>query len=293
MKNIQFISLCLTGLVLVIVSVLLVLQTGVTGALRRELNEANLIIEDYRERVLGMTMLENRIEALTDMNQYTLLMIQELERDIELLLGGNMVMVRPTEVEIIFPTTRTVMPGDSLAAMIERVYGFVNSEMVHWIADLNNLRNPNHLTVGQEIHFPSPSEFEYTVFTTPYPYFRRVEYGDNLASMIERVYGHVDDELIGFILMANNLLDPNRLFVGQYISFPPLYMLNVLGAREIHFPTTRYVALGDGLMSMMMGVYGFAGSDMVEWIARVNDIDPMGLYVGQIIIFPCLTEFYY
>ena len=187
MKSLQILSLCLIGAVLVVVSVLLVLQAGVTNSLRHDLDIANrrvaaldsqisemhvsrrqfdelrLAIEGYQERIAEVESLRSRVSSLETTNQNQLERIEDLQNEIYELLENPPVVVGETPTGPVpideFPVTRLVGPGDGISVMIQRVYGHTNQSMVNWIARVNNIANPNHLNVGQAIVFPCLSEF--------------------------------------------------------------------------------------------------------------------------------------
>ncbi len=162
------------------------------------------------------------------------------------------------------PTTHTVVAGDTLYK-IGLTYG------VSWVqlAQLNNLANPNRLTVGQVLQIPGPS----TPTPTPSPQTETtyvVKAGDNLFR-IGLNYG------ISWVQIAeaNGIVNPNQIYVGQTLKIP----VSTPG------PTpqfTHQVKAGETLFLISLQ-YG------VPWtrIAEANSISsPYVIYVGQTLVIP-------
>ncbi|GAB4574094.1 MAG: hypothetical protein Kow0077_18910 [Anaerolineae bacterium] len=114
------------------------------------------------------------------------------------------------------PTFHTVQPGETLGKIAQR-YG------VSWrdIATANNIPNPNRVLVGQQlvINASASSSTASPAAAAPAPAANRthvVQPGEHL-SRIARQYGVSWTA----IARANNIVDPNRVLVGQTLVIPP------------------------------------------------------------------------
>jgi murein DD-endopeptidase MepM/ murein hydrolase activator NlpD len=109
----------------------------------------------------------------------------------------------------------TVQPGDTLIGIALR-YNLTLAE----IALANNLQNPNLILPGQQLILPGIPPLE---STTPSPdpttlatdQFHTVQPGETLF-----IIANQHDVTIGSIVLANNILDPNIVQVGQTLKIP-------------------------------------------------------------------------
>jgi LysM repeat protein len=119
------------------------------------------------------------------------------------------------------PKTHRVAEGEHLWAIAEKYYG----SGYNWvnIARENNLANPNHLLVGQELTIPKeavikPSVeepvFEKTIEKSQYV----VQKGDHLWGIAVRAYG--DGYRWVEIARENNLKNPNLIHPGNQLALP-------------------------------------------------------------------------
>ena len=108
-----------------------------------------------------------------------------------------------------------VQPGDTLVGIALR-YNLTLAE----IALANNLQNPNLILPGQQLILPGIPPLE---STTPSPdpttlatdQFHTVQPGETLF-----IIANQHDVTIGSIVLANNILDPNIVQVGQTLKIP-------------------------------------------------------------------------
>lgn len=154
---------------------------------------------------------------------------------------------------VIHVTIYVVRPGDTLFVIARRFGVTIES-----IAQLNDIPDPNVLVVGQALAIPEPQiespVLRYTVVR-----------GDTLWGIAA-----LFDVTVAEIVAANNIADPNLIYVGQ-----------VLAILRWTFQTYTVVA-GDTL-SRIAARFGTT----VEMLARVNRIaDPNLIFVGQILIIP-------
>jgi len=164
------------------------------------------------------------------------------------------------------PETHTVAAGENLYR-IGLQYG------VSWVtlAQLNNLTNPNSITVGQVLRLPGSNGAAPT--PTPSPFVETthiVRQGDNLYR-IGRAYG------IGWVQIAeaNGLVNPNQIYVGQALKIP-------VSAPGPAPQFTHVVQQGETLFLISLR-YG------IPWptIAQANEIgSPYVIYVGQTLVIP-------
>lgn len=142
-----------------------------------------------------------------------------------------------------------VKSGDTLARIAERF-----STTVQNLINLNNITNPNLLYIGQILKVPA------TVIE-PKEYI--VQRGDTLAS-IAKMYNVTVNE----IALANNITNPNLIYVGQRLKIPPISQI-------IHT-----VAPGETLWQIAVK-YNVPISTIVE---KNNLTNPNNLYIDQRLI---------
>ena len=121
----------------------------------------------------------------------------------------------------------TVMSGDSLWTISEKVYG----SGYNWtdIAKANNISNPGLIFVGQQLNIPNvkpiipgdeiapqviTTQAEGAILLDTYTVVK----GDNLWSIAVRAYG--DGFRYPEIVKANNLENPSLIFLGNVFKIP-------------------------------------------------------------------------
>jgi nucleoid-associated protein YgaU len=207
-----------------------------------------------------------------------------------------------------------VQAGDTLWALAERFYG--DGRLNPVIAVVNDLRNPDHIVVGQELEIP-------------YVTFRyQVKPGDTKKKLALKFY---NDITMSGVYETPNGSGQRDLIVGEWLLIPDLVnvghhtvvageTLKVLAQRwfgEDHLWTIISIAnhlpdgdpapgtvliqprlnrkhtvvAGDTLWKLAEDNYGDYGADrtltMVKLIAAANIIaDPDHITVGQVIYFP-------
>ena len=147
------------ALILIIVIISLVVRSS---SARREIDELRLEIAEHEAAALETELLQGRIDDLEETLQIQITTINNLEDELEELRNAPPPTAPPPELHppvTEWPHTRQVPPGGNLSAMIQSVYNVTNSEMVAWIARVNNIRDPNNVFVGQVITFPNLSDF--------------------------------------------------------------------------------------------------------------------------------------
>lgn len=106
------------------------------------------------------------------------------------------------------------------------------------------------------------------------PRVHTVDPGDTLSAIAQRFYG--EPGLFGFIAAANNIIDPNRINVGQILVLPDV--------GRVH-----RVAPGDTLSGIAQAVYGDPGK--FGAIAAANAVrDPDHIEVGWVLAIPDLPS---
>lgn len=170
-------------------------------------------------------------------------------------------------------TEAAAMPESHTVAAGENLYRIGLQYGVSWVtlAQLNNLTNPNSITVGQVLRLPGSNGAAPT--PTPSPFVETtyiVRPGDSLYR-IGRAYG------IGWVQIAeaNGLVNPNQIYVGQTLKIP-------VSAPGPAPQFTHVVQVGETLFLISLR-YG------IPWptIAQANEISsPYVIYVGQTLVIP-------
>lgn len=173
-------------------------------------------------------------------------------------------------------TVKTDTPGTHTVAAGENLYQIGLKYGVSWVtlADVNNLSNPNRITVGQTLQIPSgDSEANVSPEVTPSPLTETtytVKAGDNLFR-VGLAYG------ISWVQIAeaNGIVNPNQIVVGDVLKIP----VDTPGPAP---QFTHEVKPGENLFLISVQ-YG------VTWtkIAEANDIgSPYVIYPGQTLVIP-------
>ncbi len=121
-------------------------------------------------------------------------------------------------------TNHTVVEGETLWSISEKYYG--NGYKWTEIAEVNSLQSPNEIEAGQTLDLPS-QDTSLTIAETTMPTSDSnaiaestytVAKGDHLWGIAVRTYG--DGYKWVNIARANNLKNPNILFVGTVLTLP-------------------------------------------------------------------------
>jgi len=181
-----------------------------------------------------------------------------------------------TTVENTESAEKSDTPGSHTVAAGENLYQIGLKYGVSWVtlADVNNLSNPNRITVGQTLQIPGGgSEANVSPEATPSPLTETtytVKAGDNLFR-VGLAYG------ISWVQIAeaNGIVNPNQIVVGDVLKIP----VDTPGPAP---QFTHEVKSGENLFLISVQ-YG------VTWtkIAEANDIgSPYVIYPGQTLVIP-------
>jgi len=172
---------------------------------------------------------------------------------------ANLIPDHPIPVVVGGPSllrTYTVLAGDTLSGISQQFYG--NTGEVQLLATINEIADPNVISVGQVLIIPDLSH-TYTVVA-----------GDTLSSISQHFYGNASR--VPMLAAVNEIADANVISVGQVLIIPDLS----------HSYT---VAAGDTLFSISQQFYGHG--TLYGFIAEVNAIaNPAAINVGQVLIIP-------
>lgn len=207
-----------------------------------------------------------------------------------------------------------VISGDTLWGLAERFYGDGRRHMV--IAVANDLADPDHIVVGQELEIPYVTCRHQVKAGDTKKKLAQHFYGDpNLSEVFEIPNGAAQRDLIvGEWLLIPDLANPGHHTVvagetlpvlserwyGEANLWPIIAIANQLGGTDpapgtvlIHPRLNRRhkVTAGDTLWQLANDNYGDYGADrtltLVKLIAAANLIDdPDHITVGQLIYFP-------
>lgn len=159
----------------------------------------------------------------------------------------------------------TVKWGDTLESIAYR-FGTTVEELVR----INNLANPNLIYIGQVLKVPGRAQ------AVPPPsavseYI--VQPGDTIWSIAVRFNTTVEA-----IAIANRLINPNFIYVGQKLIIPSPGQ----APAQVSRPRIHIVRYGETLISI-----AFRYGTTVEAIMRANNLpNPNFIYVGQRLIIP-------
>lgn len=147
-----------------------------------------------------------------------ILVVNYLRDNKGLLPGKSGVSINQTETK-----THTVTAKDTLWSISQKYYG----TGYRWveIAKANSLPNPNKIEVGQTLNLPqmevvtppeavTPTKGKISIPDTSYTVVK----GDHLWKIAVRAYG--DGYKWVNIARANNLKNPNIIFVGTVLTLP-------------------------------------------------------------------------
>ena len=121
-----------------------------------------------------------------------------------------------------------VKEGDTLRDISRRYFGI--EDYADALAAFNNIENPDHIDVGQELNMPrdilellgatysSDEPIIHMVYEDDKTY--TVKEGDNLYKIIKELYYRDDVGIVNKFATYNNLTDPNHIEVGQELKVP-------------------------------------------------------------------------
>ncbi len=155
-----------------------------------------------------------------------------------------------------------VMAGDTIASIASKY-----NTTAEAIAQLNNLADPNVLTLGQQLKIPSVA-VEYVV-----------QSGDTLAAIARRF-----NTTIGKLQELNNLSNPDVIGVGDKLLLPPgsTAVLPVATAAA-GSPTQSYVVQSGDTLMRIAAKFGVTA----QQIQNANNLaNPDRIYPGQVLVIP-------
>jgi len=156
------------------------------------------------------------------------------------------------------PIIHIVQWGETLIKIAQH-YGVT----VESIIQANNLRDPNHIYVGQRLDIPAGT-YGGTYYT--------VQRGDNLT-MIAARFGTT----VSAIVQANNLYNPSFIYAGQVLLIPGAVVTPV-------YDTGVYYTVRPG--DTLLGIAYRFGVNYWD-IVRANNIsNPSHIYAGQRLFIP-------
>jgi LysM repeat protein len=158
-------------------------------------------------------------------------------------------------------SVHVVQRGETLSSIARR-YG----STVSALAQVNGLRNPNYIWVGQRLRIPSGGSF------SGGGYVHVVRYGEHL-SLIARRYGTT----VSAIVQANGLRNANYIWAGQRLRIPGATGGSGGGGTALPSGTVHVVRRGETLAGIGLR-YGTSAAA----IASANGLrNPNLIYVGQ------------
>jgi hypothetical protein len=113
-----------------------------------------------------------------------------------------------------------IVAGDTLWDILDDHYGHVDAGLVRFVADHNQLADPNSIPISTDVQLP-PEPSAQPV--PPGVAVHRIVAGDTLWGILDDHYGHVDATLVRFVADHNQLADPNSIPIGTDVQLPPLF----------------------------------------------------------------------
>jgi lysozyme len=183
------------------------------------------------------------------------------------------------------PLTHLVQPGEILMTIAER-YGVKEADIII----LNNLVNPDRLTIGQMLMIPPtttatpiPSVVPMAIPVEPTVREHVVQYGETLRQ-IGALYG-VDFQSIATF---NSIINPNIILLGQTLRIPDVTPTpSVIVATSTPVPAvapvqTYVVEAGDN-PALIAERYGVSLQSLIDF----NDLrGRLPIYVGDVLMIP-------
>ena len=168
-----------------------------------------------------------------------------------------------------------VQPGE-VPGVIAAGYGISVELLMH----LNDIADPTNLQIGQRLLIPvtitpTPATPAPSPSPTPEPRYYIIQAGDVLLAIAAEY-----DTTVEAIMIANDILDPRTLQIGQKL-FIPAHKGSILGVpTEIH-----QISHGETLL----GLAALYGSTVADILATNPELEPERLQIGQKIAIP-LTQ---
>jgi len=187
----------------------------------------------------------------------------------------------PTNTPTPLPVLHTIEAGE-MPLSIAAQYGIE----VDLLMEINNIIDPTSLQIGQQLVIPvtatPPPDITATATTprtsptpTAAPQLYLVQKGDILLTIAEEY-----DTTVEAIMIANDIIDPRTLRVGQELIIPP-DKGSPLGVKTVIHEITG----GDTLLWLAQRY----GSTLDDIMATNPELEPTSLQIGQKIIVP-LTQ---
>lgn len=155
-----------------------------------------------------------------------------------------------------------VMAGDTIASIASKY-----NTTAEAIAQLNNLADPNVLTLGQQLKIPSVA-VEYVV-----------QAGDTLAAIARRF-----NTTIAKLQELNNLSNPDLIGVGDKLLLPPgSTAVQPVATAATGGPTQSYVVQSGDTLMRIAAKFGVTA----QQIQNANSLaNPDRIYPGQVLVIP-------
>lgn len=155
-----------------------------------------------------------------------------------------------------------VMAGDTIASIASKY-----NTTAEAIAQLNNLADPNVLTLGQQLKIPSVA-VEYVV-----------QAGDTLAAIARRF-----NTTIAKLQELNNLSNPDVIGVGDKLLLPPgSTAVQPVATAAAGSPTQSYIVQSGDTLMKIAAKFGVTA----QQIQNANNLaNPDRIYPGQVLVIP-------
>jgi uncharacterized protein YkwD len=180
----------------------------------------------------------------------------------------------PTATPTPIPVSYVVEPGDMLLA-IALQYDI----SVEQLMETNDITDPTRLQIGQELRVPvtvtpsptAPTPTPVPPTPTPEPIYHTVQSGDTLLAIAMEYETNID-----LIMLANEILDPRSLQIGQQLLIPSSEI-------DLNTPTVIHQIKSGDTFSYLSFFYGSTIDDI---LAANPGLEPKSLQIGQQIIIP-------
>ena len=124
-----------------------------------------------------------------------------------------------------------IVYGDTLWDILKAHYGYVDADLVNFVADYNGIADPSNIPIGTDVVLPALPTDSAAVSAPPAVATPAVDpsiaahtvlAGETVWDIIESHYGRVDATMVGTIADYNGLENPGVIFAGTVILLPPL-----------------------------------------------------------------------